>query len=93
MKQEFLQTNTQLVRFIQSERTLRSCLQISAGHSKHANTRLGTRTRLYTVVIFGTRNSAEIGTRHTPNFVSYHLYLLACVLPLQNLLPTLPHYI
>ena len=32
---------------------LRSCLLISAGHSKHAN------TRLYTVLIHGTQNSAE----------------------------------
>ena len=42
---------------IQSERTVRSCLLINTGRSKHVNTRLG--TRLYTVVILGTLNSAE----------------------------------
>ena len=50
---------------IQSERTLRSCSLVSAGRSKHANTRLGTRTRLYIVPILDTRQ--KIGTRHTPN--------------------------
>ena len=44
---------------IQSERTLRSCLLVNVGRSKHVNTRLGTRTQHYTVVILGTRNSAE----------------------------------
>ena len=56
---------------IQSKRTLRSCLLVNAGllkwihGSKHLNTRLGTRTRHFTVVILGTRQ--KIGTRHTAN--------------------------
>ena len=61
---------------IQSERTLRSCLLVSAGRSfrsKHANTRHGTRILLHTVPILGTRQ--KIGTQHTESSESSPTFL------------------
>ena len=43
-----------------SEHTLRSCLLVNAGRSKHVNTWIGSRTQLYTVIILETWQ--KIGT-------------------------------